>query len=106
MKAKNVIFIMLVSILMLFATNLRAQIGTGENVQSSRNVQQQNAQRLSILEQQLDDAKRIYRDARKDEQDAKKALREAKSAVKSEKHAQKARKKANTQAKKAEDAVY
>lgn len=106
MRTKKFLFIILVSALWLFTTGLQAQIGTGENVQSNRDVQQQNAQRMSILEQQLDDAKRLYRQARSDEQEAKKALREAKAAVQAEKRAQKARKAANTQARKAEDAVY
>jgi uncharacterized membrane protein len=103
MKAKNFVLIAGIGLLSLISNNMLAQVGTGETYyNSSRNVEEENAQRVDILKQQLKDAEKELKEIRKMERDAKKARKEAKAALKAENQAQKARKQANEQARKAE----
>lgn len=103
MKTKRILFIAGISSLLLLTDTLNAQVGTGDvSVRNSREVEEQNAQRVFSLETQLKQADSELKEIRKMEKEAKSAVREAKAALRAEKKAQKSRKQANAQARKAE----
>jgi hypothetical protein len=105
MKTKNLLFSAGIGVLSFFPISVCAQIGSNDSYMSTKNADEQSAQKIFNLEEQLKDANEEVKKEKREFKAAQANAREAKAALKTEKQAQKARKQANAQAKKAEKAM-